>query len=279
MYIKDKNKKELSLQDIQKEALNILIKIDEICRKLDIKYYLAYGTLLGAIRHEGFIPWDDDIDIMMHRKDLIALKNYFNHNAKYLYPLKYCDRENTINYEYYIPRISNDNFEYCTEIKNKKNIKIGVFIDIYPIDNYGNNVDECQKLHNTMIRINNKYHRYINGQSYTSKYRSFFKLLYHYFLRVTHINYENKVNKKIDNIILENNKRKTAFVGIPTWEPYCNPIKQEYFKETIECKFENHLFYIPKEYDNILKQQYGDYMKLPPIEERKPHHFYKIYQK
>lgn len=59
----------ISMKDVQKGSLDILKKIDEICNKLNLKYCLAYGTLIGAIRHKGFIPWDDDVDIMMPRKD------------------------------------------------------------------------------------------------------------------------------------------------------------------------------------------------------------------
>ena len=59
----------IGLRDVQKVALNVLVKIDEICRKLNLEYALAYGTLIGAVRHKGFIPWDDDVDIMMPRSD------------------------------------------------------------------------------------------------------------------------------------------------------------------------------------------------------------------
>lgn len=67
----------ISMKEVQKGSLEILKKIDEICNQLNLKYYLAYGTLIGAIRHKGFIPWDDDVDIMMPRKDYDSLVQYF----------------------------------------------------------------------------------------------------------------------------------------------------------------------------------------------------------
>ena len=63
--------RKLELKEVQRTALDVLIKIDEICKKLDLEYSLAYGTLIGAVRHNGFIPWDDDVDIMMPRKDVL----------------------------------------------------------------------------------------------------------------------------------------------------------------------------------------------------------------
>ena len=67
----------ISMKEVQEGSVKILKRIDEICHQLNLKYYLAYGTLIGAVRHKGFIPWDDDVDIMMPRKDYDILVQYF----------------------------------------------------------------------------------------------------------------------------------------------------------------------------------------------------------
>ena len=104
----------LTLQECQQEALKVLIKFDEICKKNNFKYFLIYGTLIGAIRHNGFIPWDDDLDVMMPREDFDKFVRYAKDNAKGLLPFKLCDRSNTENYCYGIPRFSNLEFNMLT---------------------------------------------------------------------------------------------------------------------------------------------------------------------
>ena len=78
----------ISMQEVQKGSLEILKRIDKICAQLKLKYCLAYGTLIGAIRHKGFIPWDDDVDIMMPRKDYDTLVKYFIDHKDELKPLE-----------------------------------------------------------------------------------------------------------------------------------------------------------------------------------------------
>ena len=80
----------MSMKEIQSVSLEILKKIADICDQEGLKYSLAWGTLIGAVRHKGYIPWDDDVDIQMPRPDYERLKDYFNKNADALYPLRYC---------------------------------------------------------------------------------------------------------------------------------------------------------------------------------------------
>ena len=74
--------RELNLQEIQQASFQTFLKLDSLCRKLNLHYFLAYGTLIGAIRHNGFIPWDDDIDVMMLRPDLIKLAHYLDEHLE-----------------------------------------------------------------------------------------------------------------------------------------------------------------------------------------------------
>ena len=104
------NKKELSLSEIQAGSLRILKTIDKVCNILNLRYFLAYGTLIGAIRHKNFIPWDDDIDIMMPRDDYKLLIDYFIKHKDELTPLELFSYYNNPKYPYMISRISDNRF-------------------------------------------------------------------------------------------------------------------------------------------------------------------------
>lgn len=266
----------LSLEETQQESLKILSKIDEICRKENLKYFLAYGTLLGAIRHNGFIPWDDDVDVMMPRKDYLKLKKYFIEHAEELKPFKLCYRENTENYEYYLPRVVNMDFKYINLFRKKPEMDIGTFVDIYPIDNYGND-RSAKKVFDKIKRKNINYVFYLSGISPTSKYKTLIMYPLHIIQRIIKgKNYQYRINKEIDDLISKSFNDSDRYVGIPSWTFTFKQYKREWLEDHIEKDFEGKMFYIPKFYDDILKMEYGDYMKLPPEDQRKPYHGYKI---
>lgn len=269
---------ELSLGEIQKASLNILLEIDKICRKENLVYYLAYGTLIGAIRHGGFIPWDDDIDIMMPAADYKKLREYFLANDTW--PLKICDRDNCKNYSYGIPRISDERYQYITTNGIEKSPDIGTFVDIYILDNYGDTKDESLRLCKKISSISAIYAIYVNP--YNGKHN--LKTVIRYAISFLFSMYKTvvrnfSIEKRITSII--DSVPNGRFIGVPRWDVVygCIPFDREVFSERIECKFEDHLFYIPKEYDEILRRVYGEYMKLPPKEKRIPHHDYRIMNK
>ena len=98
--------KQLEFHEVQKTALNVLKRLTEICDELNLKYVLAWGTLIGAVRHQGFIPWDDDIDIMMPRDDYDRLLAYFSEHKDELLPYEALTMETRKNYPHMICRIS-----------------------------------------------------------------------------------------------------------------------------------------------------------------------------
>ena len=120
---------ELTLEEIHAAELYTLKEVDKLCRELKIKYWVAFGTLIGAVREHGFIPWDDDLDIVMKRDDYEIFLNYFfthKHDTLELnHPL------NNKDYTYYIARVSEKNNRLVFEDTKYTS---GVFIDIYPMD-------------------------------------------------------------------------------------------------------------------------------------------------
>ncbi len=271
---------ELSLSEIQKEALNVLIKFDYLCREHNWSYFITYGTLIGAIRHKGFIPWDDDVDVQMPRKDFEEFSCWCVQNSEALKPYKLCSRETVKNYPYGIPRFSNMNFKYLTTEKGILPFEIGVFIDIYPFDNYCSNLKDGSRLQKKIARINWLVPIFITGKCEGSFIRKIVKQIVHIFLRITKpIDYPKLANKEIMKIIEKNTNDNDIFIGCPAWTAGCCQFKKEWLSERIEVQFEGHNFFAPAGYDEFLRRLYGNYMELPPENERIPYHEYKIYER
>lgn len=272
---------ELSLREIQQEALKVLLRFDTICKQYGFKYFLIYGTLLGAVRHNGFIPWDDDLDVMMPREDFDRFNKYAKANEEALMPFKLCDRANTKNYVYGIPRFANTEFIYEVQSKYEKPFDLGTFIDIYPLDNFGNNYKEATLLWKHCNLLNRKFGWYVNPSSSRGAFVTFIKRLLHSYMRIFKGNeYEKYVDEDIRNYIMSHTSLENRYVGLVVWNwrvlLYDKTCVEEL--DTIGHVFEGYKFPIPKCYDYLLKLSYGDYMQLPPKEKRIPHHNYKIYR-
>ena len=262
--------KELTLREVQIQSLEILIDIDKICRENLIKYFIVFGTLIGAVRHKGFIPWDDDIDVGMTRE---------NYN-KFLSCYKKAGKFRIVNFQseplcpYMISRISDDRFKLETEYGSK--YAIGTFVDVYPYDGIGSNNQSMKK----MVRLSNKYSK---GLARSLEYNPFvavkdlhrgmkkWLLLGMYILpKVKGSDYYRKKLIELTN--------RYAF-GCAIWslmKKEC--IKKEWIEKTVDMEFEGIIVMAPQRYDEMLKYNFGNYMELPPIAERVGHHFYKIYK-
>ena len=136
--------KELTTREMQEVSLEILHTIASICEKQHFRYALIYGTLIGAVRHKGYIPWDDDVDIMMPRPDYDRLLHYLKENIADYPHLKVFNREECLEYPYMITRISDQ--RYRIKMENEKSFGLGVFIDIYPYDGLGDTKQEAVAL-------------------------------------------------------------------------------------------------------------------------------------
>ena len=248
----------------QKKQFEILCEVDKLCRKHNLKYFLTGGTLLGAIRHKGFIPWDDDVDIVMLREDYdkfkkIALKEM---DKKYFYQ----DVDTDKYYGNMFAKIRINNTKYIEDIAVNNKSHNGIYLDIFPLDYYNNNsLFDYKKIlvYRMLLLIK---------CNYIIKANTFFKKISLIILKIMSIFYTRKrIINKINKLIKKNNQKCDKVIECNT--PYFNKclFPSKHYEDVVEYKFENKKFYGTKYYDEYLSYLYGDYMKLPPVEKRRSH--------
>ena len=264
----------ISFEDIKRLQVEMLCDIDGFCREKDIKYSLAFGTLLGAIRHKGYIPWDDDIDIVMPRPDYDKFLHTFNGTTEHLYVIA-----PEINREYYAPYANIcDNRTLLSEGSNgHRSIKIGVKIDVFPVDGTPNDNNDYQQLISFMRSVNRKMSIKRHSLPY-SRPKAFIKALLNK-ARYAFVSYST-----CQQMILEESKtypyELSKYVDTITFPVYKNTrVPKCYFSDYIDVIFEGCRFKVIKEYDGYLRKIYGDYMQLPSEDKRVPHHHFKAYWK
>lgn len=253
-----------NLEELKKIELNILKYIDMVCKKYSIRYFLAYGTLIGAVRHKGFIPWDDDADIVMPRPDYEKFIKVMK-KEKGIYRiicLEHCKKD----YSYPFAKVI-DSRTIINEPWRPMKEKLGVFVDVFPLDGIGNTEKETVKNAKILLKIA-KLIWYIDTVKDTFKGR------------ILNIIGRKNLNRVFKHIAKKNNYYKSKYVGTPSYPPNdFEIIKKEYYLESKNVIFEDYNFPIPKNYDIILKKIYGKYMEYPPMEERKPQHPYDAWWK
>ena len=269
-------KRKIGIEEIHAITLDLMDVFHGICEQNGLVYYLNYGTLLGAVRNGGFIPWDDDCDVMMPRADYDRLLALLEDSRTGRYRL--ITRGNTPYYYNGIARFCDMKYLYQTEL-DVKQYEQGVFIDVYPLDACGETEEETDKAHLPVRKLNARYMVYCNKRSLTSRARTLVRIPYHYFL---HLRYGKRFGKKIEqmtkDIIYSRFSSDSKHVGI-YWESRdFRLIPRAWLAERILWPFEGRQYWIPKEYDRFLTLQYGDYMTPPPAEEQVATHSYSIYE-
>ena len=260
------------LKKLQNLELNILLEVVEFCNNNSINYFLIGGTLLGAIRHQGFIPWDDDIDIGMFRDDYEKFLSIFPSHTKSS-NLYIQNKRNTPNVPYLFTKIRLNNSSAIDRETQYAKFDKGIFIDIFPLDKIpGDN--------NLSLSLGYKFMRLLK---IISMYKIGFKSLSHPwtnpFLKFISI----FINMRFINYLFEKfmlSFHKGNFQYVTSFGSGFYYTKQKFLISDYEVgelkEFEGHLFKIPRKFDKILIQLYGDYNKVPSKEKQISHSFIKI---
>lgn len=268
-----KKMKEIGIDELKKLQLDILLSVHDFCIKNQIEYSLAAGTLIGAIRHKGYIPWDDDIDICMTRPNYDRFINSFNGTYKNLHVLA-----PELNWNYYAPyaNVCDIRTILNERANGHRGIEVGVKIDVFPIDGTSNSLQGYRFLCNKIYDYNYimSYKRYILSKGkFPYNIKVLFKKLQHCFTSYAYL------QKKIHRLSLSNDFDKAEFVSLMVFDPIAFRAPQKIFEEYVDVEFEGYKLRSVKYFDLFLSLRYGDYMKLPPIEQQVPHHGFTAYWK
>lgn len=258
--------KKIDFKDSQNISFNILKHIDKFCEKNHITYYIGYGTLLGAVRHQGFIPWDDDIDIIMFRRDYNRFINEFNTSGQNIY--------RCLSFEhgtFYLPYAKIVDTRTVVQAKNFVEIEDnGIAVDVFPMDYVSDSKEECIKVRNN-YRILGKLLRY-------SLYNDFSEISKRLNIKFpVYLIAKALGTQRISNRIIRFNKKlpsdeKQYTISFGAF--LCGDkgiYKREWFNNECLLSFEDYEFPAPEKYKDFLSERYGDYMKLPPEDQRIQH--------
>lgn len=246
-----------SLREHQQACLTILSEFDRVCNELDIPYYLFAGTLLGCVRHQGFIPWDDDLDVLMLRKDydrFIAQADMILNKEKF-----YLQKEFSEHWPMFFSKLRLNNTT-CLEMYHARDPEEhhGIYIDIFPCDNAArSNWQRKIQFFSSKVVIAKSLKK--RGYQTNSKKKKLFMAIcsllpQKVFMRMT-------TNGNDDSEYIH-----TFFGSAHSFSKNVYPRKL--IAKSIDAKFENQEYPIPIGYDEMLTTIYGDYTIMPPEEER-----------
>ena len=259
--------KAIATEELKSIQLDLLQKTADFCESNGLRYFLIGGTLIGAIRHKGYIPWDDDIDIAMPREDYDIFVKTFNKPENY----------------YQVTNISNDTdyalafakvYDNRTIIKQLQypSDKFGVFIDVFPADG----VKDAAQVYKIM-----RLRKFLNTKRANYYRRTLSKNIINTFGKILLLPFSaHQIATWIDN-----EARKYAFGSVPKAGVIANPygpgeiVDKSVFDSDIYQEFEGRKYRIPVGYDKWLRSIYGDYMQLPPEKDRVTHHSFDAWWK
>ena len=257
------SKKEL-VKKVQKIVFHLMCDIDDYCRENNIRYYLSGGTCLGAVRHQGFIPWDDDADLMMPRPDYERFLKGFGE----AYPGKYEVESVETDEEWYRPAArvwDKDTRLWATKYVEKK---IGVFVDVFPIDGLPEGRFK-QELFYFRLKLLNAIRNSTIRRGFWEgeKYRVVKTILALFTKNVNTRDLAVKINQIAMQYSFDDSKYVAASLALHYGSR--ETIKRELMADNVLLSFEGRDFPVPVGYDTYLKNLYGSYMIVPKDAEEK----------
>lgn len=258
-------RKRLSGAKIKELLLNILKEIDAFCAENNLTYYLAYGTLLGAVRHKGFIPWDDDIDIWMPRPDYERfISSFTSQGSRYQVVSHFKDKK----YPYFFAKVHDT--ATILEMKTTFNYQLGLYVDIYPVDVIPSDKN-LQKKHKKNYNLYRNIYgikaiKYRKGRGNAKNLLLLASRIITFFIPLSFL------PKKIDKISGTYNYTDYDLASIAIAPAHRLILDKHLFSTAIKLRFEDMDANVPIGYAEILSKIYGNYLTLPPIEKQVSHH-------
>ncbi len=257
--------KTIQEDEAKRLMLDILIKFADYCEKKHLRYYLAAGTLLGAIRHGGYIPWDNDVDVWMPRPDYE----------------KFCREVKTEKIASYIECLhyrEMRTFPFAKLIDGRTTLKehflvtensLGIYIDIFPLDGLPIEEEKRSRIER-QAKIYIKLHAFANYRFGTGA-NLLMKIVKVLLYPLSKLVSNNWVCKRLNHLCEDYDYDKSQWIGTVVWGPGEKDFFPREWFVADKAIFEGHEFTIPGGYDSVLKKKYGDYMALPPESDRIVH--------
>lgn len=254
------------LRALQLAELELLLEFQRLCQDLGLRFYLTAGTLLGAARHKGFIPWDDDIDVVMPRRDYDKLAHLASKavSPEYVYQ----DYRTEPNFPYYFAKLRKRGTKVEEPILRAIDMDQGVYIDVFPLDRCPDSPRRATLLFKAVELLDCAVLARVSTEFVCGYQKPYMRFLW-------------SVLRRLPNgalFALREGFRKLMGLG---GQALCTvgghhgypreTYRPEWFGETVELEFEGHPFPAPAGWDALLKNMYGNYMTLPPETERGGH--------
>lgn len=267
----------LDIGQIKELSFEVLCSLVKVCEDHGLRYSLTGGTLIGAVRHQGFIPWDDDIDVMMPRPDydrLIELSKTqnFDFNLR-------CAKLDGADYPYPFAKACHSRTLLTEKDTRDSKVKLGVYVDIFPVDGAGNGfrsaklrVMRFQVLHGLKITANwTSYHR-------SKMRRWYYEPLRYLCYLISRLVSEKHIDRAIDKFLRRKDYERSGYVGRLVGDRGSREVMpKSLFEAVTKVTFEGKEFDAISGYHEFLTRLYGDYMQLPPVHKQVSHHEFEAY--
>lgn len=250
------------LRQLQLTQLEILKVFDKFCREHDLKYSLYAGSLLGAVRHKGFIPWDDDLDVCMPRSDYEKFLVLWQQNAPEGYILQ--NKENSKYFDQSFSKLRKDHTTFLQNEWQIGNHHTGIFLDIFPIDRIPNG-----KLNRAIFKWNCMRYQLLTREFVPPKGNLIVRMGSFLILACTPKRRREKVRQNtLKKITKYSDQRDLETVAIEIMRTIHTPLAADMLDAYVDLPFEDGEFMCFAGSDEYLHRKFGDYMQLPPEEER-----------
>lgn len=258
----------LTLPEIHEALLAILVEFDRVCRENGLRYSLAYGTLLGAVRHKGFIPWDDDVDVVMPRPDYEKLYALGKEGA-FREPF-FLTEDRGKKAFYPFMKLLDGRYR----IKSSSHIEVpNLYLDIFPVDG----VPECNKKQRKKLYNKELFYGFVVTMNlwyvFSDRWWGYIlRPFFFWFYPIWMCYGRARAVRKLRTLLLKYPFEECDMCDCRAWGRTMDDIPRSYYENLTEVEFEGHKFYAFAEYDRYLSVRYGNYMELPPVNKRQTHH-------